>query len=100
MARALALNPGNGTANRRLGQIMLSQGAYEQALVHLMMAYEATPWDNATRQLLGEAYLVNGRCRKGLNFGEQLIMPKISLDYGLIGMGILGKNRPKERWKN
>lgn len=59
--RALALNPRNGAANRRLGQIELSHGDYGAALVHLERAYAATPWDNATRQLLGEAYVVNGR---------------------------------------
>jgi O-antigen ligase len=59
--RALVLNPSNATANRRLGQIALSRGDYSAALLHLERAYAATPWDNATRQLLGEAYVVNGR---------------------------------------
>jgi tetratricopeptide (TPR) repeat protein len=63
--RALALNPRNASANRRLGQIELSLGEYEDALNHLTVAYEMTPWDNATRQLLGEAYLVNGRLAEG-----------------------------------
>jgi hypothetical protein len=59
--RALALSPGNATANRRLGQIALSRGDYEAALLHLERAYAATPWDSATRQLLGEAYATHGR---------------------------------------
>jgi tetratricopeptide (TPR) repeat protein len=63
--RALALNPYNPSANRRLGQIELSLGEYEDALTHLTVAYKMTPWDNATRQLLGEAYLVNGRLAEG-----------------------------------
>jgi hypothetical protein len=63
--QALALNPGNATANRRLGQIELSLGEYEAALVYLEAAYEATPWDNATRQLWGEALIVNGRVEEG-----------------------------------
>jgi hypothetical protein len=63
--RALELNPSNGSANRRLGQIELSLGAYEAALGHLEAAYQSTPWDNATQQLLGEAYLVNGRAAEG-----------------------------------
>ena len=63
--QALALNPNNATANRRLGQIELSLGEYEDALAHLSAAYERTPWDNATRQLLGEAYIVNGQVDEG-----------------------------------
>lgn len=63
--QALALNPHNASANRRLGQIELSLGEYEDALVHLQAAYEQTPWDHATRQLFGEALIVNGRLEEG-----------------------------------
>ncbi len=63
--QALLKNPHNFSANRRLGQIELSLGEYEQALAHLEKAYRQAPWDNATRQLLGEAYLVNGRKSEG-----------------------------------
>ena len=58
--RALAYDPNNVTANRRLGMIALSLGEYAEALKYLEAAYASTPGDNATRQLLGEAYLVNG----------------------------------------
>jgi O-antigen ligase len=63
--QALALNLNNASANRRLGQIELSLGDYEDSLAHLLTAYEMTPWDNATRQLLGEAYIVNGQVDEG-----------------------------------
>ncbi len=63
--RALALNPFNAAANRRLGQLELSLGEYEDALKHLEMANKSTPWDYATRLLLGEALLVNGRVDEG-----------------------------------
>lgn len=63
--QALTNNPHNFSANRRLGQIELSLGEYKQALAHLEEAYRQAPWDNATRQLLGEAYLVNGRTIEG-----------------------------------
>ena len=62
---ALALNPDNASANRRLGQIELSLGAYEAALEHLGRAYGRTPWDNATRQMYGEALLLNGQTARG-----------------------------------
>jgi tetratricopeptide (TPR) repeat protein len=63
--RALALAPGNGTANRRLGIVELSLGDYEDALRHLRAAYAAEPWSVTTRQLLGEALVVNGHLDEG-----------------------------------
>jgi hypothetical protein len=63
--KALILNPFNAAANRRLGQLELSLGEYEDALEHLELAYKSTPWDHATRLLLGEALLVNGRVDEG-----------------------------------
>ncbi len=63
--RALALDPRNPTANRRLGQIELSLGEYADALAHLEAAYAVEPWSVTTRQLLGEAYIVNGRLDEG-----------------------------------
>lgn len=58
---ALALDPANVTANRRLGQIELSQGDYAAATEHLQAAYAAAPDQFATRLLLGELLAVNGR---------------------------------------
>ncbi len=63
--RALALDPQNASANRRLGQIELSLGAYGTALQHLEAAYEADPGSGTVRQLLGEAYLAEGRLAEG-----------------------------------
>ena len=57
---ALALDPGNVTANRRLGQIELSRGQYDLARRHLDAAYRAAPGQQATRQLLGECRAVAG----------------------------------------
>ena len=63
--QALALNSGNATANRRLGMIELSLGRYEEALAHLEAAYTAEPDVMTTRQLLGEALIVNGHLEEG-----------------------------------
>lgn len=63
--RALALAPGNGTANRRLGTIELSLGEYQDALRHLRAAYAVESWSVTTRQLLGEALVVNGHLEEG-----------------------------------
>ena len=57
---ALALDPGNVTANRRLGQIELSLGSYDAARQHLEAAYAAAPGQRATRQLLGELAAIAG----------------------------------------
>lgn len=63
--KALTFNPRNATANRRLGMIELSLGQYEDALAHLEVAYAAEPNATTTRQLLGEALIVNGRIEEG-----------------------------------
>ncbi len=61
---ALALNPSNATANRRLGQIELSLGQYDEARRHLEAAYAAAPNQRATRQLLGESYAIEGEIER------------------------------------
>lgn len=57
---ALALDAENITANRRLGQIELSRGAYAAAREHLLRAYAVAPEQRAVRQLLGESYAIAG----------------------------------------
>jgi putative inorganic carbon (HCO3(-)) transporter len=59
-AAALALDPHNAAANRRLGQIELSLGRYAAARQHLEAAYAAAPGQRATRQLLGELHAIAG----------------------------------------
>jgi tetratricopeptide (TPR) repeat protein len=61
---ALALDPTNVIANRRLGQIELSRGQYESAQRHLEAAYAAAPGQRATRQLLGECYAMAGEVER------------------------------------
>jgi hypothetical protein len=63
--QALALDPENPTANRRLGMIELSLGEYQDALMHLQAAYRVEPDSVNTRQFLGEALIVNGRLDEG-----------------------------------
>ena len=58
---ALAADPNNATALRRLAQIELSLGEGDDALQNLERAYDNAPADRATRQMLGEAYAVKGR---------------------------------------
>jgi len=63
--KALAWDPQNSTANRRLGMIELSLGQYEDALRHLRAAYAMESTSVTTRQLLGEALIVNGYVDEG-----------------------------------
>jgi tetratricopeptide (TPR) repeat protein len=63
--RALALDPRNATANRRLGMIALSLGEYGKALDYLQAAHAVEPWSTTTRQLYGEALIVNGHVNEG-----------------------------------
>jgi O-antigen ligase len=79
--QALALDPRNATANRRLGMIELSLGDYEAALGHLEAAYAAEPWSHTTRQLLGEAYLANGRLEEGRALWDGLSNAQQQLDH-------------------
>jgi tetratricopeptide (TPR) repeat protein len=58
---ALASDPRQASANRRLGQIELSQGAYDAARLHLETAYQESPQRHANRYLLGESYAVAGQ---------------------------------------
>lgn len=64
-AAALALNPLNVTANRRLGQIALSLGEYDEALRHLSLAYDYAPGQRATRLLLAEVRGIRGETDEG-----------------------------------
>jgi tetratricopeptide (TPR) repeat protein len=88
--RALAFDPQNPTANRRLGMIELSLGEYEDALAHLEAAYAAEPGSAATRQLYGEALIVNGRLDEGRELWAGARNDQAQLDlrafwYGRIG---------------
>lgn len=57
---ALLLDPSDVTANRRLGQIELARGQYDEAQRHLSAAQTAAPGQRATIQLLGECYAIAG----------------------------------------
>ncbi len=91
--RALALSPGNGTANRRLGTIELSLGEYEDALRHLQAAYAAEPWSVTTRQLLGEALVVNGHLEEGRALWAEVNNEQKQLDLRVFWYGFIGDAR-------
>jgi tetratricopeptide (TPR) repeat protein len=69
---ALAMDPGNVTANRRLGQIELSRGDYETAQGHLQSAFAVAPDQRATRQLLGESYAITGNTDRAVALWKKI----------------------------
>jgi predicted Zn-dependent protease len=58
--QVLAQAPDHVTAQRRLGQILLSQNDVVGAERHLVIAHRLAPDQRATRQLLGEVYALQG----------------------------------------
>jgi tetratricopeptide (TPR) repeat protein len=58
---ALALDPANAAANRRLGQIQISLSDLEAACSYLDQAYATAPIQRATVQLLGECRALRGQ---------------------------------------
>jgi putative inorganic carbon (HCO3(-)) transporter len=63
---ALASDPRQASANRRLGQIEMSQGKYGAARQHLETAYQEAPQRHAHRYLLGESYAIAGQAAEAL----------------------------------
>jgi O-antigen ligase len=69
---ALAVDPQNVAANRRLGQIELARGDYQSAKAHLQMAYSCAPGQRATRQLLGEVYAITGNFEQAVDLWQSI----------------------------
>jgi hypothetical protein len=95
--QALALNPLNATANRRLGMIELSLGEYEDALRHLQAAFAAEPWCGTTQQLLGEALTVNGRVDEGQALWAGVDNAQQQFDLRAFWYGYIG-DPEREAW--
>jgi len=74
---ALALDPRNVAANRRLGQIELSDGQYDAARQHLEAAFAAAPGQRATRLMLGESYAIAGDVARAASLWQT-----VNLDQG------------------
>jgi hypothetical protein len=69
---ALALDPANVTALRRLGQIALARGEVAAAHQYLLAAYAADPTDRAVRQLLGESYALAGEASDAVRLWQSI----------------------------
>lgn len=64
---ALAIDPQQPSANRRLGQIEMSQGLYDAARRRLETAYRGAPERQVNRYLLGESYAIAGQVAEAAN---------------------------------
>lgn len=95
--QALAIDPYNVAANRRLGQIALSLGEYEAALTHLERAYTIAPWDNGTRQMWGEALIVTGKVERGTVLWSDVANDRGQLNIRAYWYGSLGDGERRER---
>jgi tetratricopeptide (TPR) repeat protein len=89
-ALALALDPNNVTAQRRLGQIALSRGDYEAARTHLEEAYGRAPDQRATRLLLGEVYALTGRVEEAAALWRGVDLQQGQLDSRAWWIGQVG----------
>lgn len=69
---ALAIDPTNATAHRRLGQIALSRGDYDAARQHLQIVSVAAPYQRITGRLLGEVYAVTGAVEQAVEIWRPL----------------------------
>lgn len=70
--RALTLDPANVTANQRLAEIALAQGAYDEARVMLERALRREPSNLVTLQLIGDAYLGLGQLDQAYTYWSRV----------------------------
>jgi O-antigen ligase len=77
---ALYIDPTNATANRRLGQIELAREQFEAACTHLGAAYQAAPYQRATRQLLGECDAFTGEVAKAVELWKTIDVSQSQLN--------------------
>ncbi len=77
---ALDLDPNDPVANRRLGQMELSLGRYDEAREHLERAYRMDPAHRATRQMLGEVYAIQGQVAEAARLWSTLDLDNAQLE--------------------
>jgi tetratricopeptide (TPR) repeat protein len=94
---ALALDPNNATAHRRLGQIALSQGNYPLALDHLNQAYKVEPGRQSIHRLLGEVYAVTGDVARATMLWQSIHIVSGQIDDRLWWYGYLDAQQ-KVQW--
>jgi len=79
-----------------LGMIELSLGEYEDALRHLEAAYAVEPDSDTTRQLLGEALIVNGHIQDGEALWADVSNEQSQLDIRVFWYNFIGDTERAE----
>lgn len=104
---ALAQDPNNSTAHRRLGQLALDQGDMASASQHLQLAARLDPQDHTARQLLGEIYAISGDAAHALVLWANLSNDQGQLDERAWWYQHIGAQREAaqfsqalQRWQN
>jgi O-antigen ligase len=80
---ALALDPTEAVANRRLGQIELARSQYNVGCQQLAAAFAANPYQRATRQLLGECDAFSEQSAQGVALWRSIDLGESQLDLRL-----------------
>jgi hypothetical protein len=94
--QALVLDPNNAQANRRLGQIELSLGEFDNARQLLEAAYWREP-SRTTRQLYGESLALTGEPARAAEVWKGLDFPENQLGIRLWWYGQVAE-RPRVDW--
>ena len=96
---ALAANPNNASANRRLGQIELARGDYASARTHVEAAYATASSYRATRQLLGELYAIDGASERAAELLSTVDTSLNQLDLRVFWYSHIGEQEKADRLK-
>ena len=96
---ALATNPSNASASRRLAQIELARGDYAAARAHLETSYAAAPSNRATRQLLAELYAIDGESQRAAEMLSTVDTSLNQLDLRVFWYTHIGEPEKADRLK-
>ncbi len=95
---ALAENPWDAGANRRLAQIELTFRQYDQAHDRLLKAYAAAAYHRATRQLLGESYAIRGEIAEAVRLWRTLDVSQDQLTIRTWWYALFTQQEERARW--
>lgn len=88
---ALAIDPQQPSANRRLGQIEMSQGRYNVAHQRLQTAYQRAPRRQANRYLLGESYAIAGQAAEATDLWRTTSSQPLGKEDWLAQVVLMGR---------
>ena len=95
---ALGQDPMDPGANRRLAQIELTLGRFEDAHAHLLKAYASAPHQRATRQLLGESYAIRGQVAEAVRLWRTVDVSQDQLTIRVWWYSLFTKQEERARW--